>query len=133
MGKIDIISSTAVTQLFTKIERSASATIIGTEVANFRGAGFVIDVGAYTSGTGYTVKFQHRDAAEAWADIPDEQLTINNDIAVVEADEDSQIYVGYLGSKEDIGAVLTRDGSGVLVIGVLVLKGAPVTNPPLAR
>ena len=133
MGKIDLSNSLAVAQLFTKIDRNAAATIIGTDVSNYRGTAFVIDTGAHTSGTGFTVTFQHRDAAEAWANIPNDQLTINNGIALTVADINKQIYVGYTGSKEDVGAVLTRDGSGVMVVGVLVLKGAPVTQPPLAR
>jgi hypothetical protein len=134
MGLTDIKSRVQIDQLFTKISRNASATIQGTKTTGFDGQAFCVDVGTYTSGTGFTVTFQHRDGSEAWADIPHNQLQTSetltsSGISLVEADEDTQIYVGYTGIKEEIGAVLTRVGDGVMVFGVVTVKGSPTQFP----
>lgn len=134
MGQRDIKSQIEVKQLFTKISRNATATIQGENVTEFRGHAFLIDVGAYTSGTGFDVTLQHRDGSGSWADIPHNQLDTSktltdSKISIVEADENSQIYVGYTGNKEQIGAVLTRVGDGVMVFGVSVVKGYPNRYP----
>lgn len=134
MGKRDVKSQTQVTQLFTKISRNSNATIEGDDVKGFRGAAILIDVGDHTSGDGFDITLQHRDSGGSWADIPHDQLDSPKDlddskISIREADEDSQIYVGYSGIKEEIGAVLTREGDGVMVFGVLVIKGYPNRFP----
>ena len=126
----DIKSQVQIAELFTTIQRTATATIQGTEVADFQSKMFVVKVGAHTADD-LTVTFQHRDAAEAWADIPDAQLdyTGGNDIAIVAGLADSNIYVGYTGDKEDIGAVITDGGTGDAVVGVTVVKGHPEREP----
>ena len=130
MGKRDIKAQVRVRQLFTKIERSANATIQGVNVSDFDGHAFLVDCGAHTSGTGYKVTLQHRDGSDSWADIPDAQLEgKTNEFSVAVGDADSQIYVGYTGNKSQIGAVLTREGTGVMVVGVSVIEGYPGQFP----
>jgi hypothetical protein len=128
MGRTDVASKTRVVQLFTKIDRNASATIQGTDVSRFDGQAFIIDAGAYTSGTGFDVTLQHRDGTGSWVDIPHNELDspktlTNSKFSVVEADADKQFYITYTGNKKELGAVLTREGSGVMVVGVSVLMG----------
>lgn len=134
MGQRDVKSITEIKQLFTKISRNANATIQGENVTGFRGAAFCVDVGDHTSGTGFDITFQHRDGSDSWEDIPHNQLDspkplTDSKISIVEADEDSQLYVGYHGNKEQIGAVLTRVSDGVMVFGVVVVKGYPDRLP----
>jgi len=130
----DIKSQVQIDELFTTIQRTATATIQGTEVADFQSKMFVVKVGAHTADD-LTVTFQHRDAAEAWADIADTDLDFSgqavssNDIAIVTGLADSNIYVGYTGDKEDIGAVITDGGTGDAVVGVTVVKGDPEREP----
>lgn len=126
----DIKSQVQVAELFTTIQRTATATIQGTEVADFQGKMFVVKVGTHTADD-LIVTFQHRDAAESWADIPDAQLeyTGGNDIAIVAGLADSILYIGYTGDKEDIGAVITDSGTGDAVVGVEVIKGFPEREP----
>lgn len=135
MGRVDVASNVGYAQLIPKIDRSAAVTIAGTNVSEFHGACFVVDAGAYTSGGGYDVKFQHRDKnADAWADIPNAQLAgFDNNIQIREADANTQKYVGYTGSKAQIGAVLSRVTTGVMVLGVSVIKGTPTVIPPVSR
>jgi hypothetical protein len=135
MGRADIANNVGLATLHAKIERNANATIQGTDVSEFHGAAFVVDAGAYTSGGGFDVKFQHRDSAsDSWADIPDAELYgADNDLEIREADANTQTYVGYAGSKRFIGAVLTRDTTGIMVLGVSVVKGHPTHIPPTNR
>lgn len=136
MGRVDIASNIGYFDLIPFADRSAAVTIVGADVSEFHGAAFVIEAGTYTSGTGYTVTLQHRDGSDAWADIPDDQLygdATANDIAIVEADEDTKQYIGYSGNKEQIGALLTRDGTGVMEVGVVVIAGHPTVIPPVSR
>jgi hypothetical protein len=136
MGRADIANNVGLFNILPKIDRSAAATIVGADVSAFHGAAFVIDCGAHTSGTGYTVTFQHRDGSGAWANIPNDELygdkTANN-IALVVGDANKKYYVGYSGNKEQIGALLTRDGSGVMVVGVSIVGGHPTNIPPNVR
>lgn len=134
MGRSDVASKSRVTQLFTKISRNATATVQGTEVVGFDGQAFIVDVGAYTSGTGFDITFQHRDGTGSYVDIPHEQLDspkalTDSKISIREADEDKQFYVTYTGSHKELGAVLTRVGDGIMVLGVSVLKGDKTQFP----
>lgn len=134
MGHRDIKSQVGVKQLFTKISRNAAATIQGDNVTEFDAASFCIDIGAYTSGDGFDITLQHRDGDGAWVAIPHDQLDTDkvltdSKLSIREADADSQVYVGYSGSKEQIGAVLTRVDDGIMVFGVMVVKGYPKRFP----
>lgn len=136
MGRADIANNAGLFNILPKIDRNAAATIVGANVSAFHGAAFVIDCGTHTSGTGFTVTFQHRDGSGAWANIPDAELygdKTANAIALVVGDADKKYYVGYSGNREQIGAVLARDGSGVMVVGVSIVTGHPSTIPPTSR
>lgn len=136
MGRVDVINNVAVFDVLPKIDRNATATIQGASVAGYHGAGFIIDCGAHTSGGGFDVKFQHRDGSDAWEDIPAGQLygdATANDVEIRSADANTRKYVGYAGNKEQIGAVLTRDTTGIMVVGVKVVAGSPSVIPPNNR
>lgn len=124
MGRRDVKSQVELAVLHAKAQHTTTQTIQGTDVTEFHGATFVVDVGDWTADD-LTVTFQHRDAAEAWADIPAGDLDGDNDIAIVTGLADTQVYVGYTGNKEDIGAVITDGGTGDAVAGVYVVKGYP--------
>ena len=133
MGKIDVKSRVQVDQLFTKISRNANASIQGVNVSGFDGQSFLIDVGTHTADD-FDVTLQHRDGDGDWEAIPHNQLDTTEDltdskVTVGEDQEDSQIYIGYTGIKEQIGAVLTRNDSAVIVFGVSVIKGSPKQFP----
>jgi hypothetical protein len=136
MGRADVASNVGLFNVLPKIDRNATATIQGANVSEFHGAAFVIDCGAHTSGDGFDVKLQHRDGSGSWADIPATQLYGDksaNDIELRVADANKKFYIGYSGNKEQIGAVLTRAGSGVMVVGVSVVCGHPSVIPPINR
>lgn len=125
MGRRDVKSQVELAVLHAKAQKTATATIQGADVSDFHGACFVVDIGDWTA-DGLTVTFQHRDGSDAWADIDNADLEgSDNDIAVVTGLADSQIYVGYTGNKEDIGAVITDAATGDAVVGVYVIKGYP--------
>ncbi len=128
MGRRDVKSQVELAVLHAKAQVTATQTIQGTDVSQFHGATFVVDIGAHTADD-LTVTFQHRDAAEAWADIPAGDLDGSNDLAIVAGNADTQVYVGYTGNKEDIGAVITDGGTGDAVVGVYVVKGYPSRMP----
>jgi hypothetical protein len=136
MGRADVANNVGLFNILPKIDRNAAATIVGANVSDFHGAAFVIDAGAHTSGTGFTVTLQHRDGTGSWADIPNGELygdkTANN-IELVVGDANKKYYVGYSGNKEQIGALLTRDGSGVMVVGVSIVTGHPTVIPAINR
>lgn len=136
MGRVDVANNVGLFNILPKIDRNANATIQGANVSEFHGAAFVIDAGAYTSGGGFDVKLQHRDGTGDWADIPDAELygdATANDIEIREADANTKKYVGYSGNKEQIGAVLTRDTTGIMVLGVSVVTTTPTVMPPINR
>lgn len=132
MGKIDLKSKVEVVQLFTKIARTATATIQGTEVADYHGACFIVDVGAHTADD-LVVTYQESDDNSTWSNIAESNLEQNGNTAqsrsIVAGDADSQIYVGYKGNKRYIGAVITDSGTGNAVVGVMVAKGEPKVSP----
>ena len=132
MGQRDIKSNISVVQLFTKIQRTATATIQGTEVAGFNGACFIVDVGTHTADD-LVITYQESDDNSTWSNIAEADLEQNGNTAqsrsIVAGDADSQIYVGYLGNKRYIGAVITDSGTGDAVVGVSVVKGYPVVIP----
>jgi hypothetical protein len=136
MGRADVASNVGLFNILPKIDRNATATIVGANVAEFHGACFVVDCGTHTSGGGFDVKLQHRDGSGAWDDIPDSQLYGDksaNNFTLRVADADKKYYVGYSGNKEQIGAVLTRDTTGIMVVGVSVVAGHPSVIPPVTR
>lgn len=132
MGARDIKSNIKVVQLFTQIQRTATATIQGTEVADFDGAAFVVDVGTHTADD-LVITYQESDDNSAWSNIAEADLDQNGNTAqsrsIVAGDADSQIWVGYKGNKRYIGAVITDSGTGDAVVGVSVVAGYPRVIP----
>ena len=128
MGKIDVKSKAQVVQLFTKIQRTATATIVGTEVADFLGHMFVVDIGTFAAND-LTVTFQESDDNSAWADIAAADLEGDQDLALVTGLADTVRYTGYKGSKKYIGAKITDGGTGDCVVGVAVVKAFPKDIP----
>ncbi|MEM7298234.1 MAG: hypothetical protein AAF391_08215 [Bacteroidota bacterium] len=132
MGAVDIKSKVNVVQLFNKIQRTATASIQGTEVADYHGACFVVDVGTHTADD-LVVTYQESDDNSTWSNIAETDLEQNGNTAqsrsIVAGDADSQVYVGYKGNKRYIGAVITDSGTGDAVVGVLVVKGSPKSAP----
>lgn len=133
MGAIDLKSNVGFALLHAQAAVTATQAVQGTEVAEYRGACFVVEVGAHTADD-LTVTFQHRDGSDAYADIPDSELDFDgnvssNGFAVVAGLADTQIVVGYRGNKEDIGVVITDTGTGSAVVGAYVLKGYPKRIP----
>jgi hypothetical protein len=128
MGRRDVKSQVELSVLHTKAQYTETQSIQGTDVTDFHGACFVVDVGTH-SADDLTVTFQHRDGSDSWVDIPASDLDGDNDIAITSSEADTQIYVGYTGNKEDIGAVITDGGTGDAVVGVYVVKGYPSQFP----
>lgn len=128
MGRRDVKSQVELSVLHAKAATTATKAIQGTNVRDFHGACFVVDIGAHTTDD-LTVTFQHRDGTDAWADVPSGNLDGANDIAIVTGLANSQVYVGYTGNKEQVGAVITDADSGSAVVGVYVVKGYPSRFP----
>jgi hypothetical protein len=128
MGSIDLKSRNQVVQLFTKIQRTSTATIQGTEVADFKGAMFVIDVGTWTAND-LTVTFQDSDDNSTWADIATASLDGDQNLAIVTGHANTVRYTGYKGNKRYIGAKITDAANGDAFVGVLVVKGSPKDIP----
>lgn len=133
MGAIDLKSNVGFALLHAKAQVTATQAVQGSEVADFRGACFVIEVGDHTADD-LTVTLQHRDGSDSYADISDSELDFDdnvssNGIEIVAGLADTQIVVGYRGNKEDIGVVITDTGTGDAVVGAYVLKGYPRRIP----
>lgn len=128
MGMIDAKSKIAVAQLFTKIQRTATATIQGTEVADWLGAVFVVDIGTF-SANDLEVTFQESDDNSTWSDIATADLDGDQDLAIVTGLANTVRYTGYKGRKRYIGAVITDTGTGDAVVGVSVVKAFPRIMP----
>lgn len=133
MGAIDLKSNVGFALLHASEQKTATASVQGTEVADFRGACFVIEVGTHTA-DGLSVTLQHRDGSDSYTDIPDTELDFDGNVSsngfnIVSGLADTQIVVGYRGNKEDVGVVITDAGSGDAVVGAYVLKGYPRRIP----
>lgn len=129
MGRRDIISQIEVTVLLEKKARTADETIQSADVADFHGAGFLVDAGAWTDGT-HTFEFQHRDGSDSFAAISDDDLTAAEPVIDGADDDDQQYYIGYTGSKEDIGVVTTvASATTGAIYGVYAIKGYPSRFP----
>lgn len=124
MGKIDVKSKIDTVQLFTKIQRTASATIQGTEVADYLGSCFVIDIEAHTADD-MSVTFQESDDNSAWTNIAAADLDGDQSLAIVAGLAGTIRKTGYKGNKRYIGAIITDGGTGDAVFGVSVVKGFP--------
>lgn len=124
MGRFDILAGYDLTVLHEKQAYTSTESIQGTDVADYHGAGFIVDAGAWTDGT-FTLKFQHRDGTDSWADIPDSDLDGSEPVIDGDADDAQQYKIGYTGTKEQIGAVITVTGSPSTgaILGVYCLKG----------
>ncbi len=129
MGQRDIKANVKEIQLFTKIARSATATIQGVDVSEFGGAMFALDVGAWTADD-LTVTFQESDDNSAWTDIADKDLDgSDNDVEIVTGIASAIIYANYRGIKKYIGAKITDGGTGDAIVGVLAIMGFPKDIP----
>lgn len=128
MGAIDLKSNIAKVELFTTIARTATATIQGSEVSDFRGQCFVVDLGAWTT-DGLTVTFQESDDNSTWTDIAAADLDGDQDLAVVTGIASTVRYTGYKGLKKYIGAVITDGAAGDAIVGVSLIKGYPKDMP----
>lgn len=128
MGKRDLKSQVKMTVLHEKVQVTTTQTIQSVNTNGFDGQLLVVDVGTHTA-DGLTVTFQHRDGSDSFVDVPASSLDGNNDIAITSSEADSQIYVGYTGNKEDLGAVITDGGLGDAVVGVYALQGYPKQIP----
>lgn len=129
MGKRDLRASIDVVTLHTKAQKTSTQAIAGTDVSEFDGAMFVVDIGTWTADD-LTVTFQDSDDNSTWADIADANLDgQDNDIAILHGHASSVIMVGYMGSKKYIGAKITDAGSGDAIVGIYVVKGYPSQIP----
>jgi len=127
MGKMDIANKAKVVQLFTKIQRTATATIQGTEVADYQAAMWVIDIGTWTAND-LTVTLQESDDNATWTDVAAANLygdLTANDLAIVTGLANTAAHVGYKGNKRYIGAKITDAASGDAVVGVSVVMAFP--------
>lgn len=128
MGRRDVKSQVEFVVLHTKAQYTSTQSIQDTNLEGFHGAAAVADIGAHTADD-LTVTLQHRDGTDSWVDVPDSDLDGTNDKAIVAADANTQVYWGYTGNKEQLGAVITDGGSGDAVVGVYVIKGYPSQIP----
>lgn len=128
MGARDVKSNIKVAQLFTKIQRTASATIQGTEVADFGGACFVVDIGAH-SADDMSITFQESDDNSSWSNIAAANLDGDQSLEIVAAHANTVRYTGYKGNKKYIGAIITDGGTGDAVFGVSVVAAYPTVGP----
>lgn len=125
MADRDIRAITDHVTLFAKAAVTATQTIQGTDISEFRGAKFVVDVGAWTADD-LVVTFQESDDNATWTDIADLDLEgYANDISIKHGHADSYLQVGYSGIKKYIGAIITDGGTGSAVLGIYVVKGFP--------
>lgn len=129
MGQRDIRAITDHVTLFAKAAVTSTQTIQGTDVSEFEGAKFIVDVGTWTA-DGLTVTFQDSDDNSTWADIADVNLEgYANDIALKHGHASAYLQVGYSGIKKYIGAKITDSGPGSVVVGIYVTKGFPSQAP----
>lgn len=124
----DVKSFVKLSVLKAKAQTTANVAVAGANISQADGACFVVDIGASTT-AGLEVTFQHRDGSDAWADIPANQLDGSNDIAIATTAANSQVYVGYTGNKEQIGALITDTAAGDAVVGLYVVEGYPKQFP----
>lgn len=129
MGRRDVKSQVELAVLHATANVTSTQSIESTDVTEFHGACFVVDVGDHNADD-LIVTFQHRDGSDSFEDIDNSDLEgSDNDIAITSDEDGTQIYVGYTGNKEDIGAVITDDGTGDADVGVYVVKGFPSRFP----
>jgi hypothetical protein len=132
MGVRDIKSNVKLTVLHAKAAVTTTQSIQGMDVGGFKGACFVIDVGAHTADD-LIVTYQEKDTGGSWANIAEADLEQNGNTAqsraLVAGDADTQIYVGYTGLKDNIGVVITDSGTGSVVVGAYVVAGYPDDMP----
>ena len=131
MGSRDLKSNIKMTVLHTKIATTATQTIQGMDITGYNGACIVVDVGTHTADD-LVVTYQEKDTGGAWANIAESDLDGTGTVqsrAIVAADADTQIYVGYKGTKNNIGVVITDSGTGSAVIGAYAIAGYPKDIP----
>lgn len=131
MGSIDLKSNISMTVLHTKIATTTTQSIQGMDVTGFNSACIVVDVGTHTADD-LVVTYQEMDTGGSWANIAESDLdgigTVQSR-AIVTGDADTQIYVGYKGTKNNVGVVITDSGTGSAVIGAYAIAGAPKDMP----
>jgi hypothetical protein len=128
MGKIDVKSKIKSVELFTTIATTSTRTIVGSEVADFLGACFVLRIGAWTA-NGLTVTYQESDNNSDWTDIDESDLDGDQDLAIVTGLANTVRYTGYKGNKRYIGALITDAADGSAVVGVDLVMLSPKDIP----
>ena len=131
MSAIDLKSKVSMTVLHAKAATTATATIQGMDITGYNSSCFVIDVGTHTADD-LVVTYQEKDTGGAWANIAESDLDGEGTVqsrAIVAGDDSTQIWVGYKGTKNNIGVVITDSGTGSAVIGAYALAGNPKYLP----
>lgn len=133
MGAIDLKSNISFKVLHTKIQRTATATVVGMDLVNFNSACVVVDIGTWTADD-LTVTVQDSDNGSSWANVADANLDFDTNVStnafgVVTGLADTTIYIGYKGTKRYVGVVITDTGTGDAVVGSYVIAGNPKNMP----
>jgi len=126
MGARDVKANIQHATLAAEAQVTANVSVAGTEVADFDGACFVVDVTTFTAAD-LQVTFQESDNNSAWSDIADSDLDgSTNDMAISAT---GTTYINYRGDYKYIGAKITDTGTGDAVLGIYVVKGFPKAIP----
>ena len=131
MGAIDLKSKVGFDVLVAKAAITTTQTIQGMDITGFRGACIVLDIGAWTADD-LVVTYQEKDTGGSWANIAEADLDGSGTVqsrSIVTGDATSQIFVGYKGTKNNIGVVITDSGTGSVVMGAYVIAGFPQVIP----
>ena len=129
MGSKDLRAQIKHVTLFAKAAVTATQSIQYADTNGFRGAQFIVDVGAWTADD-LKVTFQDSDDHSTWANIADANLEgYANNIMLKHGHATSYLKVGYTGNKRYIGAIITDTGSGSVVVGIYVNLGSPDQSP----
>ena len=98
------------------------------DITGFKGACIVLDIGTHTTDD-LVVTYQEKDTGGSWANISATDLDGTQSRSIVAADGSTQIFVGYKGTKNNIGVVITDSGTGSVVMGAYVIAGYPRDIP----
>lgn len=129
MGKRDLRENIQMKVLHEKKQYTANESVVSANTNGFDGQTLVIDVGTH-SADDLDIVIQHRDGSDSFADVADSDLEgYDNDISITSSEENTTLYVGYSGLKEDLGAKISDTGSGDAVVGVYLVQGYPKQFP----
>jgi len=131
MAARDLKSNIKMAVLHAKVAVTTTQSIVGLDISGFQGAMIVVNIGTWTAND-LVVTYQEKDTGGSWADIAEANLVGAGTVqsrAIVTGDTDTQLYVGYKGSKNNIGVVITDSGTGSAVIGACAIAGYPKVQP----